>query len=95
MTAEPDLSADDVLQAVVVIVQSIQTSRRSNTAICPKDGCLIRVRSHCPACDVRRGVQLKAAVRTTATPKDDPLRPIRWVPKNGIRRPVYDQSEVA
>lgn len=95
MTRDLGPSADDVLQAVVVIVQNIQTSRRCNTAICPKDGCLIRVRARCPACDVRRGVERRAAARASATRKEDPLRPIRWVPKKGIQRPVYDQSEVA
>lgn len=94
MTARrPNLSTDEVLKALVVIVQSIQTSRRPNGAICPEDGCLIRVGGPCPACDVRNGVRLVPGRRTAR--HTDPIRPIRWVPKRGIQRPVYDQSEVA
>ena len=89
----PGPSADEVLQALVVIIQSIQTSRRPNTATCPEDGCLIMAGRRCPACDLRNGVRLVR--RRPATPQDDPKRPIRWVKQGTTRRPVYEQSEVA
>lgn len=92
MTPQPGPSADEVLRALVVIIQSIQTSRRPNTAICPEDGCLIMAGRRCPACDLRNGVRL---VRRTTATQDDPRRPVRWVKRDATLQPVNEQSEVA
>lgn len=88
---DPDLDA--VAAWVLAITEALAKSLQPNTEICPKDGCLIRARGRCPACDVRNSVHLVPARRPAR--QHDPRRPFRWVPIGGIKRAVYDQSEVA
>lgn len=93
---EPFTDVDQLVRALVVIIQGIQSARRTNTAICPEDGCLIMAGRRCPACDVRNGVQLVPKGERPA-PEPDFKRPVRWVKSGATRRPVYahDRSEVA
>lgn len=93
VSAQQDLSADDVVRAVVVIIQAAQQAARPNTTTCPADGCLIVIGRRCPACDVRNGLQLGGR---RPTPEPDPKRPVRWVKRGATRQPVYaERSEVA